>query len=64
MWIYLQTCSNNRTFIKTASFYKQNNYIIMMLMSNNAKITVDAANAIITVLSESVIQKTYRGGEQ
>jgi hypothetical protein len=35
-----------------------------MLMSNNAKITVDAANAIITVLSESVIQKTYRGGEQ
>jgi len=35
-----------------------------MLMSNNAKITVDAANAIITVLSESVIQKTYAGGEQ
>ena len=36
----------------------------MMLMSNNARFTVDAANAMITVLPESVIQKTYTGVEQ
>jgi hypothetical protein len=34
-----------------------------MLMSNNARFTVDAANAIITVVSVSVIQTNYTGGE-